>query len=97
MLCAVVGKKYLWFFCAPNKTEGIKRANIILSFDEIGTGNVISNFDLRDGYWEAVARKPDDVKDLIEKIDKAKIIEIKRRRILRIDVLYVTRLQKERW
>ena len=47
--------------------------------------------------FEVYNNYSEKAKDLIEKIDKAKIIEIKRRRILRIDVLYVTRLQKERW
>ena len=97
MFCAVIGQKYIWLFNAPNKTEGRKRANTILFFEKIGVSDTISGFSIEEGYWQAVASKSDDVKDLVKKTDRSKIVEIKRRRNPTVDVLYVTRLQKERW
>jgi len=98
MLCAVIGQRYIWFFNALNKTEGRKIANIILFFEKLGANTVLSGFCLEKGLWEAVPRNlTEEVKELIEKVDKSKIIEIKKKRPPMIDALYLTRLQKERW
>lgn len=101
MLCAVVGQR-IWLFNAPDKVEGRKIANIILSFEKTGANSALSGLETshkKHRYaWEARAIElTDEIEQLIREIDKKKIIEIKRRRPPVIDVLYLTRMQKERW
>lgn len=97
MFCAVVGEKYIWLFTARNKTESRKTANTILFFEKLGSNTVLSGFSSESGYWKAEPKQLNsNIKELIEKTDKTKIIKIKKKRAPTIDVLYVTRLQKER-
>jgi hypothetical protein len=98
MRCAVANERYVWFFEAANKQEGRKIANTILFFEKHNLGNNFSGFSLAKGYWHAVSLKIDDeVRQWLAKINENKIVEIKRQRAPTIDVLYLTRAQKERW
>lgn len=97
MLYAVIGKKYVWFFDASNKEGSRQIANDILSIEDLPSGNIMSCFSPTRGYWKAVGKKIEEVRDLMDKIEKSEIIEIKRVKPVILDALYVTRPQKERW
>jgi hypothetical protein len=95
--CAVICDKFVWLFNASNKKQGREIANLVIFYEKLGQKGPVSGFSVKNGWWEAVPIEKDKTQNLIEKTDKSKIIEIKRKRAPVIDALYVTRLQKERW
>lgn len=97
MFCAVIGRRYIWLFTARDQADGNEIANTILFFEKIGCDTTVGGFDPESGYWKAWPKPVnDEIRDIIEKTGGAKIIEIKKKRAPMIDVVYITRRQKER-
>ena len=96
MLCGLIGQRYVWSFYAPNAVRGRKIANMILFLEKLGPGKKLAGFDPAFGVWEATGQEPEEGKEL-QLAEGGKIIEIKRKRLIKIDALYLTRPQKERW
>jgi|SRR3989338_9328685 len=97
MKCAVIGKRYIWIFFAPNKIVARRRANDILFSEDSGLFciNKMSIIDFTSGYWEAVGEKLEEIKNLRLKRG-GEVIEIKRKKPPKIDAIYMTRRQRER-